>query len=39
MRLLSPLNYKVAVTVSVDGGPYTNYGNPWWREDSTAPSR
>jgi hypothetical protein len=33
IRLLSPLNYKVATTVSVDGGPFRNYGNPWWRKD------
>ena len=33
MRLLSPLNYKVSTTVSVDGGPFANYGNPWWRKD------
>jgi hypothetical protein len=39
MRLLSPLNYKVATTVSVDGGPYKNYGNPWWRKDAATPSR
>ncbi|HZP47826.1 MAG TPA: hypothetical protein VFB07_04805 [Vicinamibacterales bacterium] len=36
LRLLSPLNYKVGVTVSVDGGPFRNYGNPWWRKDPTA---
>lgn len=34
MRLLSPFNYKVATTVSVDGGPFKNYGNPWWRKDA-----
>jgi len=39
MRLLSPLNYKVATTVSVDGGPYKNYGNPWWRKDAAAATR
>jgi hypothetical protein len=33
-RLLSPLNYKVATTVSVDGGPYRNYGNPWWKKSA-----
>lgn len=33
LRLLSPYNYKVGVTVSVDGGPFRNYGNPWWRKD------
>jgi hypothetical protein len=36
LRLLSPYNYKVGVTVSVDGGPFKNYGNPWWRKDPTA---
>ena len=39
LRLLSPLNYKVATTLSVDGGPYRNYGNPWWRKDAAATSR
>jgi len=38
MRLLSPLNYKVAVTLSVDGGPFRNYGNPWWRKNVTTAS-
>jgi len=33
LRLLSPYNYKVGITVSVDGGPFKNYGNPWWRKD------
>jgi hypothetical protein len=36
MRLLSPYNYKVATTVSVDGGPFKNYGNPWWRKDAVG---
>jgi hypothetical protein len=36
MRLLSPYNYKVATTVSVDGGPFKNYGNPWWRKDAAG---
>jgi len=22
----------VATSVSVDDGPFTNYGNPWWRK-------
>jgi hypothetical protein len=39
MRLLSPLNYKVATTLSVDAGPFKNYGNPWWRKDPAAASR
>lgn len=33
MRLLSPMNYRVGTTVSVDGGPFVNYGNPWWRKE------
>lgn len=33
IRLLSPVNYKVAVTMSVDDRPFTNYGNPWWQKD------
>jgi hypothetical protein len=36
LRLLSPFNYKVATAVSVNGGPFQNYGNPWWRKDTTA---
>jgi hypothetical protein len=36
IRTMSPFNYKVATTVSVDGGPFRNYGNPWWRKDTTA---
>jgi hypothetical protein len=36
MRLLSPLNYKVSTTVSVEGGPFRNYGNPWWKKDAAG---
>jgi hypothetical protein len=36
LRLLSPFNYKVATAVSVNGGPFQNYGNPWWRKDTTS---
>lgn len=36
LRLMSPFNYKVATSVSVDGGPFRNYGNPWWRKGTTA---
>lgn len=32
MRLLSPLNYRVATGISVDGAPFTNLGTPWWRK-------
>ena len=32
LHLLSPLNYRVASSISVDGGAFTNLGNPWWRK-------
>lgn len=32
VHLLSPLNYKVETTVSVDGGKFMSYGIPWWRK-------
>jgi hypothetical protein len=32
IRLLSPFNYRVAMTIGVDGGAFSNYGNPWWRK-------
>ncbi|MCC7179896.1 MAG: hypothetical protein IT177_16065 [Acidobacteria bacterium] len=32
VRLLSPFNYRVAMTVSENGGEFSNYGNPWWRK-------
>lgn len=28
--MLSPANYRMQVQISVDGGPYTNFGNPWF---------
>lgn len=30
--LLSPVHYRVRAQISVDGGPYTNFGNPWFRK-------
>jgi hypothetical protein len=36
LRLVSPVNYKVEMRISVDGGPYTNFGTPWWRKDAAA---
>jgi len=32
MHLLSPLNFRLATAISVDGGPFTNMGTPWWRK-------
>jgi hypothetical protein len=36
MRLLSPLNYRTQTTISVDGGPYVNHGNPWFRKEGAG---
>ena len=32
MHLISPLNYRMSTSISVDGGPFTNLGTPWWRK-------
>ncbi len=31
-QMLSPANYRLQVQISVDGGSYTNFGNPWFRK-------
>jgi hypothetical protein len=36
MRLLSPYNYRVQSNISVDGGTFTNFGNPWWRKEGAS---
>ncbi|HJQ70901.1 MAG TPA: hypothetical protein VKA70_18140 [Blastocatellia bacterium] len=37
--MLSPANYRLQVQISVDGGPYMNFGNPWFRKaDGKSPS-
>lgn len=36
--MLSPANYRLQVQISVDGGPYTNFGNPWFRKTEGNPS-
>jgi hypothetical protein len=33
IRTGSPLAYRVATLVSVEGGDYINYGNPWFRKE------
>jgi hypothetical protein len=30
--LVSPVNFRVRATISVDGGPFVNFGSPWWRK-------
>ena len=34
--LFSPLNFKVRAKISVDGSPFVNFGNPWWRKEVPA---
>jgi hypothetical protein len=34
LRLTSPLRYRNSVTISVDGGPFTNYGSAWYEKDA-----
>jgi hypothetical protein len=36
MRLLSPFNYRTQSNISVDGGTFTNFGNPWWRKEGAS---
>lgn len=33
MRLVSPIRYRNQASVSVDGGPFANYGNPWFEKE------
>ncbi len=33
LRLTSPIRFRNSVTVSIDGGPYLNYGTPWFEKD------
>lgn len=28
--MLSPASFRLQMRISVDGGPFTNYGNPWF---------
>ena len=35
LRLVSPIRYRNQASISTDGGPFVNYGNPWF-EKSTA---
>ena len=36
--MLSPANYRLQVQISVDGGPYTNFGNPWFHKIESKPT-
>ena len=37
-QMLSPAHYRLQVQISVDGGPYTNFGSPWFRKTEGKPS-
>ena len=39
LRLTSPVRYRNATTVSVEGGPFINYGSAWFEKDVSASSR
>lgn len=32
-RLVSPVNFRVESRISVDGGPFANFGTAWWTKD------
>ena len=32
-RLVSPVNYRVESRISVDGGPFMNFGTAWWTKN------
>jgi hypothetical protein len=33
LRLVSPIRYRNLASLSTDGGPFVNYGNPWFEKD------
>lgn len=37
-QMLSPGHYRLQIQISVDGGPYTNFGNPWFRKTESKPA-
>jgi hypothetical protein len=39
LRLTSPLRYRQSTTVSIDGGPFTNYGSAWFEKEAGVPSK
>lgn len=36
-QMLSPAHYRLWVEISVDGGPFTSLGNPWFRRVVARP--
>ncbi|MBK7598471.1 MAG: hypothetical protein IPJ07_08065 [Acidobacteria bacterium] len=37
--MLSPANYRLQVQISIDGGPYKNFGNPWFTKMDAETSK
>jgi hypothetical protein len=37
-QMLSPAHYRLFLEISVDGGPYTSLGNPWFRKLDAKPA-
>ena len=37
-QMLSPAHYRLLIQISIDGGPYTNFGNPWFRKSEEKSS-
>ena len=38
-QMLSPAHYRLLTEISVDGGPYTSLGNPWFRKIDAKPGQ
>jgi hypothetical protein len=39
LRLTSPIRYRNAMTVSVDGSPFSNYGSAWFEKEMSGTAR
>src|SRR5205809_3773858 len=37
-QMLSPAHYRVLMEISVDDGPYTSLGSPWFKKVDAAPA-
>ena len=37
-QMLSPAHYRLIMEISVDGGPYTSLGNPWFQKVESKPN-
>ena len=39
LRLTAPLRYRNSTTVSIDGGPFVNYGSAWFEKDNSGSTK